>query len=257
MQRNDRWRPVPGGVSVGHPRVTAGSAGCYLWLGGKAYLASNNHVIADSGLAQLGDVTLQPGAIDGGDPSEDIIGHLSHFVPFTRDQPNKVDLALAEVALEYVDDRILGFASGDRIIQVEPGRAEIGEEVVKSGRTTGLTYGRVISTEASLMIQGYPQGTLLFEDSLVIEGEVAGGDSGSAIIGVADGALLGLLFAGSVDGKLIIACKIRNVIEALRQAPGFRPALAMRAQGAKFFIPMALGGLLLGNGIYFGRGGRG
>lgn len=74
-------RPVPGGVSVGHPEITAGTTGCYVKRDGQIYLLSNNHVIANTNDAQLGEPVIQPGPIDGGRVPSDQISSLADYVP--------------------------------------------------------------------------------------------------------------------------------------------------------------------------------
>jgi hypothetical protein len=60
-------RPVPIGVSTGHPNITAGTIGARVSDGqGNTYALTNNHVYADVNKASIGDNVLQPGPIDGG-----------------------------------------------------------------------------------------------------------------------------------------------------------------------------------------------
>jgi hypothetical protein len=79
--RESRWRPAPGGVSIGHYRITAGTlcAVVYDKSSGKRLILSNNHVLANSTngkdhRARIGDAILQPGPIDGGTVEQDTIG---------------------------------------------------------------------------------------------------------------------------------------------------------------------------------------
>ena len=55
--RTDRWRPAPGGVSVGHYQVTAGTLGCVVRdkVSRERLILSNNHVLANSNDASPGD----------------------------------------------------------------------------------------------------------------------------------------------------------------------------------------------------------
>jgi hypothetical protein len=63
----DRFpRPVPIGVSTGHPAITAGTIGCRVMKNGQVYARSNNHVYADENQASIGDDVIQPGTYDGG-----------------------------------------------------------------------------------------------------------------------------------------------------------------------------------------------
>ena len=78
-----RFRPAPGGVSLGHFDITAGTLGCLVRKNGTLYILSNNHVIANSNNAQAGDSILQPGPFDGGRDPQDRIATLSEFVPIS------------------------------------------------------------------------------------------------------------------------------------------------------------------------------
>ncbi|MCB0260348.1 MAG: hypothetical protein KDI38_04340 [Calditrichaeota bacterium] len=80
-----RFRPAPGGVSVGHYLITAGTLGCWVRKNGKFYMLSNNHVLANSNDASIGDAILQPGPYDGGNNPADKIATLSEFVPIEFD----------------------------------------------------------------------------------------------------------------------------------------------------------------------------
>ena len=81
--RTDRQRPAPGGVSIGHRDITAGTLGCLVRKDGKLVILSNNHVLADSNAAELEDPILQPGHLDGGRFPEDWIASLVDFVPIS------------------------------------------------------------------------------------------------------------------------------------------------------------------------------
>ena len=75
-------RPVPIGVSTGHPNITAGTIGCRVVDSyGNVYALSNNHVYADENDAAINDNVLQPGVYDGGTDPADAIGTLFDFEP--------------------------------------------------------------------------------------------------------------------------------------------------------------------------------
>ena len=65
QSRTARHRPAPGGVSIGHIDITAGTLGCLVKRDGTTFILSNNHVLANSNDAQVGDPILQPGPLDG------------------------------------------------------------------------------------------------------------------------------------------------------------------------------------------------
>jgi hypothetical protein len=93
---------------------------------------------------------------------------------------------------------------------------QTGDQVCKSGRTTGVTYGRVTGTGAATRVS-YGDFEATFADQDVIEGTAgnfsAGGDSGSQILRCSDKSPAALLFAGG--GNITIACPMRHVTEAL------------------------------------------
>ncbi len=93
----DWWpRPVPIGVSTGHPNITAGTIGARVTDGTNVYALSNNHVYADENNAIIGDNVLQPGSFDGGVDPDDAIGTLFDFEPILFDGSNNtIDAAIA------------------------------------------------------------------------------------------------------------------------------------------------------------------
>ena len=77
-----RARPAPTGYSVGHRDITAGTIGGVVVKGsGETFILSNNHVLANSNDASIGDPILQPGPFDGGTDPSDQIGMLADFEP--------------------------------------------------------------------------------------------------------------------------------------------------------------------------------
>jgi len=91
----DRYRPViPAGVTIGHYKVTAGTLGAIVKdrTTGAMLILSNNHVLANSNDATIGDPILQPAAMDGGTVSADTVAKLERFIRLrytdeTVDQP--------------------------------------------------------------------------------------------------------------------------------------------------------------------------
>ncbi|MBE0702228.1 MAG: hypothetical protein IH582_03505, partial [Afipia sp.] len=78
-----RYRPViPSGVSIGHYKITAGTLGVMVrdTNTGDRFVLSNNHVLANSNDAEIGDPILQPGPIDGGQNPADIVARLERYV---------------------------------------------------------------------------------------------------------------------------------------------------------------------------------
>ncbi len=230
--RTERWtRPVPPGVSTGHPAITAGTIGArVLDVGGNVYALSNNHVYADENSATIGDAVIQPGTFDNGSSPDDDIGTLAAFEPivFSTSANNVIDAAIASV--DYADfdnDGTEEFAVGNSTPSDgygTPKSATIdaypNQKVKKYGRTTGLTTGSVYVINATVDV-GYSTGVARFVNQIVIQpgGFSAGGDSGSLVVVDGKGRdkndnnrPVGLLFAGSAF--FTIANPIDDVLSA-------------------------------------------
>ena len=226
--RTARWRPAPGGVSIGHMRITAGTLGGVVRDGGRRMILSNNHVLANSNDARRGDAILQPGPADSG-TQEDVIGTLERFVEIKfersaggrtslfrrlaarlgfRATPNFVDAAIARPTRDdIVSDEILDVSRVPGIAD-----AEVGLRVMKSGRTTGVTAGKILATDATVQVD-YGRNVATFADQLVAGPMSQGGDSGSLLLDL-QGRTVGLLFAGS--DRTTVFNRARRVAEALR-----------------------------------------
>ena len=242
--RTTKHRPAPGGVSIGHPLITAGTLGMVIRDKHEyPYILSNNHVLANCNDAQVGDQSWQPGKHDGGGPG-DTVGHLFKFAPihfeddgsacpiaaiivFILDllfkffgrrtrfvpkayQTNTVDCAISKpIELDDISDEILGIGNPQGFAEVAEG-----DKVKKSGRTTEVTTGVVQNVNGIVRVD-YGGGRMaVFTNQLLITGEgmSAPGDSGSIILNE-DNKVVGLLYAGS--DTLTIANKISDVISAL------------------------------------------
>ncbi|MBI4202004.1 MAG: hypothetical protein HY532_02660 [Chloroflexi bacterium] len=197
-------RPVPIGVSTGHPDITAGTIGARVKdTAGNVYALSNNHVYANSNAATIGDSVLQPGPYDGGDVNnpDHILGYLAAFKPILFDGSNNtIDAAIATTTTVHLGNSTLpgGYgtpASGT----IAPNSLLFNQKVLKYGRTTGQTEGRVWAINATVNV-GYGDGKVAkFVGQIIITPGTfsAGGDSGSLIVDKATKKAIGLLFAGS------------------------------------------------------------
>lgn len=215
-------RPVPIGVSTGHPDITAGTIGCRVIDGnGVVYALSNNHVYADCNDAHIGDSALQPGPIDGGQDPEDSIGELVDFEPI--DFSGGDNIIDAAIALSSTDDLGNGTPSGG---YGTPSSATVAASLLlnvqKYGRTTGLTYGWVDGINVTVDVCYECAGRFCFrckklarfvDQIAIIPGSFSdGGDSGSLIVtNDSNKKPVGLLFAGS--STLTLANPIGPVLE--------------------------------------------
>ncbi len=243
----ERHRPAPGGVSIGHYLITAGTLGCLVKKNNIVYILSNNHVLANSNEAAIGDAILQPGAYDGGTQQNDTIAQLSEFVPIQFGATsipcpigNAVASTLNSVAAAIGSSTRLQAASttaaaADNLVDcaiaqpINPadvvnqileigtisGVAEgtLGMSLKKSGRTTGLTTGNIQQIDVTANVSYGTNKTATFVDQLMAGAMSQGGDSGSAVLNDQN-QIVGLLFAGSNNTTIIN--RIQNVFQALQ-----------------------------------------
>lgn len=231
-----RYRPIRPGCSIGHERITAGTLGAIVMKGGERYALSNNHVLANSNNASIGDWILQPGPYDGGVVA-DRCGTLAEFVPisfagmpsdcnigkgvagfanlFARLAARKTRLkaVAADDLTNLVDCALAGnlVESDARVIDIDLAPSSdlveclLAKHVQKRGRTTGVTHGEVTGVDATIQVSYGDAGTAIFEDQVIVEDGggtkdfSAGGDSGSLVMDLEDMRPCGLLFAGGED----------------------------------------------------------
>ncbi len=232
---SERWpRPVPIGVSVGHPDITAGTIGARVTDGVNIFLLSNNHVLANTNTAFIGESVLQPGPIDGGTFS-DSIGTLAAFeeIRFCTTRRRRVScpnlntidaaIALTSSANLSISTPSNGYgnphstlhpAFGDPAVIGDENLSQLlGEPVQKYGRSTGLTSGTVDGINATVDVCYNASCSLLgrFMDQIIITpgNFSAGGDSGALIVSEENKHPVGLLFAGG--GDITIANRIDRV----------------------------------------------
>jgi hypothetical protein len=217
-------RPAPGGISIGHYQITAGTLGCLAYRPNRLLVLSNNHVIANSNDARFGDPIYQPGPYDGGpgNCSPNPIAILESYVPINfSGGTNYVDAATGWAWPDRVRKELVYLSGGKpaffRISNLirDP---QLNMVVGKSGRTTQLTRGTIVDTSATIRVNYGGGRVALFSDQITVRGSSgdfsAGGDSGSCIW-TWDSNLnpVGLLFAGG--GGYTFANKMRRVLSAL------------------------------------------
>lgn len=225
----DRMRPLLIGSSVGHASSTAGTIGAFVTpRAGAARMAilSNAHILAPAPKARPGDSIVQPGPVDGGKPRRDAVAELARSVPLRPGRTNRVDAACA--LLRPGIDADPGTIRGVGRLRGIDDQVEPGQRVLKVGRTSGLTQGRISAIEVDNIFVEYGEGRLRFDDQIEIEGLPGrgrgpfseAGDSG-ALVMTPTLAAAALLFAGSDHGGpsdrgLTYATPVRTVLDALR-----------------------------------------
>ncbi len=208
-----RADPMRGGISISDEYHFAAGT-----LGGKVIdratgaemILSNWHVLVVEWGTQPGQPIYQPGRLDGG------IRHDT-VATLTRDaMSNNLDAAVARLtgSRRLSNDQLnLGPVTG-------VSRAQLGMEVVKSGRTTGITYGRVTGVEGTAATHyGYVdriiRNVVTIDQRTPGEQVSAGGDSGSWWLDSATKQAIGLHFAGSDSPERGLALDMQSVLDAL------------------------------------------
>lgn len=205
-------RPVQGGYSIGHTRITAGTIATCVYdqlpkdigIPTKYYILSNNHVLAAQNKGCPGDAIVQPGPIDGGCPPFDTIATLTRFVPIDFEpclprhlHNNLVDAAIAQSPLHDLDPAIhwIGNVRG----WLPKDKVQVGMMVQKTGRTTGFTRGKILATNATIDVTYSGGNVARFKDQIVSTPMSAGGDSGALLVTRVDNLpfAVGLHFASS------------------------------------------------------------
>lgn len=196
---------------------------------GKQYLLSNNHVLAQSDHASVGDAIVQPGLIDNnctpyGEGAGTLpVGALTEWLPLNSNQTN-ADAAIAEVGSNTVDPAgsilELGARRPDGTLAAAPpgvsstgGKGEtaaLQQRVAKSGRTTGLTCGGISAIDVDVSVDYFrdcaetrPYLTKTFTNQIGVSGNhfSDAGDSGALLVDANNAEPVGLYFAGGTDAS--------------------------------------------------------
>jgi|CXWL01.1.fsa_nt_gi endonuclease G len=235
-----RMNPVQPGASIANIKSTAGTLGAIVQdaTSGTPVLLSNWHVLNGSN-GQVGDQVSQPGSWDDNRVEENIIGKLlrSHL-------GIAGDCAICSISGRSFNPIPLGLKT--QIKQI--GHAELGDTVVKSGRTTGVTWGKVVRVNVltKMPYDGFDEPVTIsgFEiephpEHPAVDNEISRpGDSGSVWFAVdkkgnVTDIMLGLHFGGDADhttSEVALACNAKSVFEKLEIAPLSTPASALQAQ---------------------------
>lgn len=213
---------------------------------GTQYLLSNNHVLARSDQASVGETIVQPALIDDncnpyGNTGAAIapIGTLTGFLSLKSASTN-ADAAIAQVNSGAVDSSgailELGPLQNGTLASAPPGisssgghgeTAALNMKVAKSGRTTGLTCAAVSAVSLDVNVDYYsdcaeskPYISKTYTNQIAVSGNQFSdaGDSGSLVVDTANAEPVGLFFAGGVDSSGVsvgVANPARDVLSEL------------------------------------------
>ena len=226
-----------GGTSAAHHRFPTGTVAIGVsdrWFPWVRYVLSCNHVLALINGARVGDPVVQPAPGDGGVVWRDVVASVVRFVPlrFGSRADNLVDAAVAVTPGGEVLDAVAWLGRPRRVrpaLSVRPG-----ERVVKVGRSSGLTTGRVTAVDVSVVI-AYPWvGQVAhFSRQIVTTGMCAYGDSGSLLFD-GRGDALGMLFAGTPTHTMYNALEyVENELGVAVAARPFQDVGAVERKGGR------------------------
>jgi hypothetical protein len=204
----------------------SGTLGALVSRGGSQFILSNNHVLARSDQATLGELISQPGLVDNNCNPGDIVAHLTQFALLTK---NNVDAAIALVAPGAVDlgGSILEFGSSNSQAAAPantPVAAAIGMPVAKSGRSTALTCSSIGTINATVQIDYQTSCnsgttfTVTFTNQIIVNSGTfsSSGDSGSLIVNSQTAQPVALLFGGNTTNT--VGNPIVAVLTALKDS---------------------------------------
>jgi hypothetical protein len=210
-------RPLAPGCSIGfsatsHAHENAGTLGAVVTDGARLFLLSCNHVIADQGRVPVGTDIVQPGLLDRGHGKPTVVGKLADAVEMSS-WGSRVDCAIASVdsALE-VTREIMGIGA-PRGVAIPRERMN----VIKFGRSTGLTRGRIKHVNQSITFE-HRHGWVSLNGQVEIEGTsgvfAVEGDSGALVLDNSTMEAVGMLTGGTTT--FAYACALNEVLAAMR-----------------------------------------
>lgn len=226
-----------------------GTLGSLVVRAGIQYILSDNHILARSDAAALGEGIIQPGLIDTPSPcsassGSSVVAHLSQFINIEQTNP-PADAAIAQVVTSpaSVDSSgtiiELGDSAPNGVPTDEPPASTIlpvsslvpnSTAVAKSGRSTGLTCSTIeaVNIDASVQYQrglGGASFTAIYHNQISVNGGTfsAAGDSGSLIVSQAGAQPVALLYAGSSTDTIgaPVATVLANLADANKNTPTF------------------------------------
>ena len=208
------FRPLEGGASGMYRGGSAGTLGYFMRDKRKPpppnkpqwYALSCAHVLHPGTAVNE---TLQPSPRDGGVDPIDRVGRERLWTYFGVD-----------AALSALDERAIA-AIIDLPAPVGTSPPWVGKTVAKSGRTTGVTFGKVFDDGAEFKFATWSTspGPVRFRDVILVWHKrrhfSEGGDSGSLVIDPGDDTAVGMVFGGSTTTpKYTLVASIRSVLKA-------------------------------------------
>lgn len=171
-------RPVPSGISIGHPDVTAGTLGSVPVTTsiGDMVIITNTH-IAPAENGGVGDTVLQPGPSDGGTTGDDDLGTVNDYIDIYDAEDEIADASFVEVDDSDIQKNYIYGIGGAAGIDADTSHTGT---FYKSGRTTGVTSGSRTETDVTTTVD-YDGNVVTFNQQDRFDYNSDGGDSGSIV----------------------------------------------------------------------------
>ncbi len=216
-----RHPKLTGGISVFDQGSGSGSgtAGAFFKItsDNDVYLLSNYHVLLYQN-GKIGDIIVHPSKSDSvqvANSESKEIGNIFWKKDIQNNSFNLIDAAVAKIKKD--DDVIIDTGRYTRCLHIEMlGLAEpkIGMNVKKCGKTTGLTYGEIRSTNCTVNISNDNK-LEIYKNQILTTNMSSPGDSGSVLVNQ-DNMVVGLLFGGD-NFSLSVANNINIVFELIKK----------------------------------------
>jgi endonuclease G len=215
-----RFAPLRPGISVSHRLCPSGTLGLFVRdeTDGSLAMLTNWHILADSSFIHEGDGIFQPGATDGGVAADTVATYRRSILG-----PDG-DAAIATVNGRRTTDCDIRLLNRAPNALADP---QLGDIVVKCGRSTNVTEGKVegrgtyypiYRTRDRVGIEGFEIVPLDPDNPNNLELST-NGDSGSAWLIRDTNTLVGLHFAGERDAtpskEVALACFATRVFKKL------------------------------------------
>lgn len=213
---------IPSGSAI---ICCGGTLGSLVQRNGTQFILSNNHVLARSDAAALGEAIVQPGLIEAtvrcNKNQATTVANLSQFVNLENEgktpSASNIDAAIAQVVSGKVDSAgnilYLGATADSNGVPASGPphagsgvAATVSMPVAKSGRSTGLTCSTILAVNVNVRVS-YTKNcdgsgtsfTVTYDNQVDVSGGQFGaqGDSGSLIVAQATADPVALLYGGS------------------------------------------------------------
>ncbi|MDR3773298.1 MAG: hypothetical protein P4L26_08125, partial [Terracidiphilus sp.] len=213
---------------------------------GTQYLLSNNHVLARSDQASVGETIVQPGLIDDNCMPYGLAGAaISPVGALTGFLSLKSSLTNADAAIAAVNSGAVSTAgnilelgalqANGTLAAAPPGisstggkgeSASLNMSVAKSGRTTGLTCANISAVSLDVSVDYFTDCaetkaylTKIFANQIGITGNqfIDAGDSGALVVDSSTAEPVGLFFAGGVNTSGVSEAVANPVSDVLNE----------------------------------------